>query len=65
MVAAAEGPVLLVATDRRTNLTLGQLAPLFAVLKPGADWIVDHTAPLLALLALALALALATWAASL
>jgi len=44
-----EDRVLPVATYWRTNLTLRQLAPLFGVSKSAADWIIDHTAPLLAL----------------
>ncbi len=41
--------MLLVATYGRTNLTLRQLAPLFGVSESAVDWIIDHTAPLLAL----------------
>ena len=44
-----EDRVLLVAAYWRTNLTLRQLGPLFAVSKSAADRIVDHLGPALAL----------------
>lgn len=44
-----EDRVLLVAAYWRTNLTLGQLAPLFGISKSAADRIIDRLAPLLVL----------------
>ncbi|MFE0106938.1 transposase [Streptomyces sp. NPDC059009] len=41
--------ILLVAAYWRTNLTMGQVAPLFGVSKFAADRIIDHLGPLLAL----------------
>ena len=40
--------MLLVATYRHTNLTLRQLGPLFGVLKPAADRIINRLGPKLA-----------------